>query len=62
MLRDERGKEGLQKSAWGLVESIEAVEEGILIFGHVEKDLPELWDLYGWAVAVGASDVEAWTF
>lgn len=29
-------------------------------FWHVEDDLPELWDLYRCAVAVGASDVEAW--
>ena len=44
-----------------LVESFEAVREGrILIFWHVEEGLPELWDLYGCMVAVGASDVEVW--
>lgn len=30
----------------------------MLIFRHVEEGLPELWDLYGCTVAVGASDVE----
>lgn len=36
--------------------------ERILIFGHVEEGLPELWDLYGGTVAIGADDVEASTF
>lgn len=51
----------LQKSAKQLVESIRAVRKGVLIFGHIEKDLPELWSFYGCAVAVGASDIEAWS-
>ncbi len=37
------------------------MREGILIFGHTEDDLPELWDFQGCVVAVGASDVEAST-
>ena len=54
------GEGSLQKSAKQSVESTKVVEMGILIFWHVEDDLPELWDLYRCAVAVGASDVEAW--
>ena len=44
------------------MESFKASEEGILIFGHVEEDLPEFWDLYGSTIAIGAGDVEASTF
>ena len=50
----------LQKSIQVLAGSFRAVRRGILIFGHVEKDLPKLWNLCGRAVAVGASDAEAW--
>ena len=44
------------------MESFKASEERVLIFWHVEEDLPELWDLYGSAIAIGAGDVEASTF
>ena len=37
----------LQKSAKQSVESIRAVSKGVPIFGHIEKDLPELWNSYG---------------
>ena len=51
----------LQKSAKQSVESIRAARKGVHIFGHIEKDLPELWNSYGCAVVVGASDIEAWS-
>ena len=58
-----KGKvESLQKSGQKLVESLEASEMRVLIFGHFEESLPELWDLYDRTVGIGAGDVEALTF
>ena len=36
------------------------MEQGALIFRHIEDDLPDLGSQNGCMIAVGANDVEAW--
>lgn len=49
---------GLQKSAEQLAEHLWVGGEELLIFRHLEQDLPNLWDFYEGTIAVGANGLK----